>query len=78
MMALLKKLFTGKDTVSEEKKEAQAVKSGKISERQYVRGEKAEEKKEGEKKSAASLKKTASQIKSGKMSPAAYAKKGKK
>lgn len=75
MMALLKKLFTGKDTMAEEKKEAQAVKTGKITPRDYVRGEKAEEKKEGEKKSTAALKKTATAIKSGKMSPSAYAKK---
>lgn len=64
----LKSLFKGKDTPSEEKKEARAVKSGKISVKDYVRGEKME----GEGKGAA---KRGQAIKSGKMSPAQYAKK---
>lgn len=63
-----KKLFGGKETYSEEKKEAQALKSGKISTKQYIRGEKSEGHKEE------NLTKTAKAIKSGKMSPTTYAK----
>lgn len=62
------KLFAGKDTRKEEMKEARAVKSGRISPAQYVKGEKSEGKK--------GSMKTAKAIKSGKMSPAAYAKRG--
>ena len=64
------KLFKGKETKKEEMGEAKALKSGKISVGQYLKGEKSE----GEKGS----KKTAMAIKSGKMSPAAYAKQDKK
>jgi hypothetical protein len=64
----LKSLFKGKDTKSEELKEAKAVKSGKISPSDYARGEKME----GEGKGA---KARGQAIKSGKMSPAQYAKK---
>jgi hypothetical protein len=64
------KLFKGKETTKEEKGEAKALKSGKISVAQYMKGEKSE----GEKPS----KKTAMAIKSGKMSPAQYAKQDKK
>ena len=60
-------LFGGKETPAEEMKEAKALKSGKISPKQYVAGEK----KEGHGAGAA---KKASAIKSGKLSPAAYAK----
>lgn len=63
----MKALFKGKETAAEEKKEAKALKSGKISKAQYVAGEKSE----GHGKGAA---KTASAIKSGKISPAQYAK----
>lgn len=63
-----KKLFGGKETYSEELKEAKAVKSGKISPKQFVSGEKSE----GHKEEASA--KLAKQIKSGKMSPGAYAK----
>jgi hypothetical protein len=35
----LKKLFKGKDTHSEELKEAKAIKSGKITPEQYAQGE---------------------------------------
>ena len=63
-----KKLFGGKETYSEEKKEAQALKSGKISKSGFVKGEKSEGHKEENSKSLAS------KIKSGKMSPTAYAK----
>ncbi len=69
-MPKLSQLFKGKETPKEEKKEAKALKSGKISVGQYMKGERSE----GEKPS----KKTAMDIKSGKMSPAAYAKKEKK
>jgi hypothetical protein len=65
----MKKLFTGKETKQEEMREAKAVRSGKISPKQYVKGEKSE----GHSGSMA----TAKAIKSGKMSPSAYAKKGK-
>lgn len=62
------KLFGGKETYGEEKKEAQALKSGKISPAQYVRGEKSEGHKEE------NVRKNARDIKSGRMSPASYAK----
>ena len=60
------KMFGGKETKAEEMKEAKALKSGKISPRQYVAGEKSE----GHGAGAA---KKASAIKSGKLSPAKYA-----
>lgn len=63
----MKHLFKGKDSVKEEKAEAKALKSGKISKAQYVAGEKSE----GHGKGAA---KKADAIKSGKLTPAAYAK----
>lgn len=63
-----KKLFGGKETVAEEKKEAQALKSGKISAKQYIAGEKSEGHKEE------NVTKQAKDIKSGKLSPTAYAK----
>lgn len=43
-MANLKKLFKGKDTRSEEIKEAKAIKSGKITPEQYASGEDMEKK----------------------------------
>ena len=39
---MAKSLFGGKESYSEELKEAKALKSGKISEKQFVRGEKSE------------------------------------
>lgn len=63
----LKSLFKGKDTPAEERKEANAVKAGKISPAQYAKGEKME----GEGKGASQRGKD---IKSGKLTPAAYAK----
>ena len=63
----MKKMFGGKETKAEEMKEAKALKSGKISPKQYVAGEKSE----GHGAGAA---KKATAIKSGKLSPAAYAK----
>ena len=64
---MAKKLFGGKETYSEEMKEAKAVKSGKISPANFVQGEKSEGHKE--EKSG----KLAMAIKNGKMSPAKYA-----
>jgi hypothetical protein len=64
-------LFKGKDTPAEEKKEARAVKAGKITPAQYAKGEKSE----GEKDSKAALMKRAKDMKSGKLTPAQYAKK---
>jgi hypothetical protein len=66
----LKSLFKGKDNPAEEKKEAKAVRSGKITPAQYMKGERME----GDKPS----KKTAMALKSGKMSPAKYAAQAKK
>lgn len=63
---MAKKLFGGKETPAEEMKEAQALKSGRISKQQYVAGEKSE----GHGAGAA---KKASAIKSGRLSPKAYA-----
>jgi hypothetical protein len=60
------KLFNGKETPAEEMAEAKALKSGKISKGQYVKGEKSE----GHGKEA---KAKADAIKSGKMSPKQYA-----
>ena len=67
------KMFGGKQTVKEEKSEANALKSGKISKAQYIKGEKSE----GKKDSMKSIKANADAIKSGKMSPKAYANKEK-
>ena len=67
MAGFMKKMFRGMETPAEEKKEAKALKSGAISKKQYVAGEKAE----GHGAGAA---KKATAIKSGKLSPAAYAK----
>jgi hypothetical protein len=67
-------LFKGKETVAEEKKEARAVKSGKISIKDYVKGEKSE----GDKAPAKKLAQKAKDMKSGKMSAAQYASKAKK
>lgn len=43
----MKKLFGGKETYSEELKEAKAIKSGKITPEQYAKGEKMEGHKKG-------------------------------
>lgn len=50
MLPKSKKLFKGKETYSEELKEAKAVKAGKVTPRQYAKGEKAEEGKKSAKK----------------------------
>lgn len=65
------KLFGGKESPAEEMAEAKALKSGKISKAQYMKGEKME----GPAKNA---KKNADAIKSGKMSPKEYADMAKK
>lgn len=62
---VMKKLFGGKETRAEEMKEAKALKSGKISPADYVKGEKSE----GHGAGAASKAKA---IKSGALSPAKY------
>lgn len=61
------KMFQGKETKAEEMAEAKALKGGKISKGQYVKGEMSE----GDSKAMA-MKKGAA-IKSGKMSPEQYA-----
>ena len=68
MAGFMKRLFRGADTPAEEKAEARAVRSGKITPKQYVAGEKSE----GEKEPGMMAR--AKALKSGKMSPAAYAK----
>ena len=62
-------LFKGKETYSEELKEATALKKGKITKSDFVKGEKSEGHKEEEKGAA----KIAKKIASGKMSPKQYA-----
>lgn len=62
---MAKKLFGGKDNKQEELREARAVKSGKVSPAQYVKGEKSE--------GHTGSKKTAMAIKSGALPPAKYA-----
>lgn len=55
-MATMKKpmaLFKGKDTKSEELKEAMAIKSGKITPQQYAAGEKHEDRMKAKRKMAA-------------------------
>ena len=68
MAGFMKRLFRGADTPAEEKAEARAVRSGKITPKQYVAGEKSE----GEKEPGMMAR--AKALKSGKLSPAAYAK----
>jgi hypothetical protein len=60
------KLFQGKDDKAEEMAEAKALKNGKITKGDYVKGETSE----GHSKGAA---KKADMIKKGKMTPAQYA-----
>ena len=66
-------MFKGKETKAEETKEAKAVKSGKISVAQYVKGEKSEGKGEGKGAKAKGM-----ALKSGKMSVKQYASPAKK
>jgi hypothetical protein len=63
------KLFQGKQTKAEEMAEAKALKSGKITKEEYVKGELAEGK--GDTKAAAMKK--ADALKTGKMSAQEYA-----
>ena len=63
---MAKKLFGGKETPAEEMKEAKALKSGRISPKQYAAGEKSEGHGAGAAKKAAA-------IKSGRVTPKAYA-----
>jgi len=65
------KAFGGKETYGEELAEAKQLKSGKISPKGFIKGEKSEKHKGEELKSLA---KEAKFIKSGKMSPKQYAK----
>ena len=67
MAGFMKRMFRGMETPAEEKKEATALKAGKITPKQYVAGEKSEGHGAGAAKKAVA-------IKSGKMTPAAYAK----
>lgn len=66
------KPFTGKDTKAEEMSEAKAVRSGKVSPKQYVQRETAEEKREGEKSNPRKLASTGKALASGKMSAEKY------
>lgn len=68
------KPFTGKDTKGEELAEARSVRSGRTTPSQYVRKEKSEEKKEGEKTPVSKLQSTGKALASGRMSPEQYAK----
>jgi hypothetical protein len=70
MKSKIPSFFKGKETPAEEKKEARAVKSGKISPAMYAKGEKSE----GERDSKGALMAKAKAMKSGKLTPAAYAK----
>jgi hypothetical protein len=68
--SIMKKLFGGKESYKEELGEAKAVKSGRISPKQFVKGEKSE----GHGREEKGLMGMAKKIKSGKMSPSKYAK----
>lgn len=63
------KMFSGKESKSEERAEARAVRSGKVSPAEYARREKAE----GDSKSMGSLKARGSALASGRMSANQYA-----
>ena len=62
------KAFGGKDNKKEEMAEAKAVRSGKVSPKEYA----AKEKSEGDKKSKATLMRTGKALASGKMSAPQY------
>lgn len=69
-----KQLFGGKESYSEEMKEAKAVKSGRISPAQYARGEEAEKPMgRGKKESFKSELQEGKAIKSGRVTPTQYA-----
>jgi hypothetical protein len=65
---MIKKLFKGKESYGEELKEAKALKAGKISKKDFVKGEKSEGHKDEENPSL-----LAKEIKTGAMSPKQYA-----
>jgi len=65
---MAKKLFNGKETRAEEMAEAKALRSGAISKKQYIAGEKSEGHKD-----MADVRGNANAIASGRMSPAQYA-----
>lgn len=67
------KPFSGKQSKAEEMAEAKAVKSGKITPKQYAQREMAEEKMEGEKYDKKELMAKGKALASGKMSPQKYA-----
>lgn len=79
MANVMKKLvnyFKGRDDMAEEMKEAKAVRAGKITPKQYAKGEKSE----GDKKPAKKLEATGKKLATGKMTAKQYAtgQKGKK
>ena len=65
---MAKKLFNGKETRAEEMAEAKALRSGAISKKQYIAGEKSEGHKD-----MRDVRGNANAIASGRMSPAQYA-----
>lgn len=65
--------FKGKQDKAEEMAEAKAVKSGKVSPKEYMRREMAEEKQKGKTPSPGKLMKTGKDLASGKMTPKQYA-----
>lgn len=67
-----KRPFGGKDSAPLEKSEARALRSGKMTPKMYVKGEKAE----GGGPAPMSMLKRGQQLKSGKMTPTQYAKQG--
>lgn len=72
------KPFTAKDTKAEEVGEARVVRSGKVTPAKYVKNEKAEEKREGEKTSSKKLVATGKALATGKLSAKSYAASAKK
>lgn len=72
MANVFKKLtdyFKGRDDFKEEIKEAKAVRDGKVTPKQYAKGEKAE----GDKKPMKKLEETGKGLKVGKITPGQYA-----
>lgn len=72
MANVFKKLtdyFKGRDDFKEEIKEAKAVRAGKVSPKQYAKGEKME----GDKKPMKKLEETGKGLKVGKITPGQYA-----
>lgn len=67
--------FKGKQDKAEEMAEAKAVKSGKVSPKEYMRREMAEEKQKGKTPAPGKLMETGKKLASGKMTPKQYAEK---